>query len=133
MRGGYTLTYDSHPSEYLQSLEREKKFLDFTFSAGFTVDNDATLTDVLWDGPGFRAGLGKGMQLVAVDGEAYSPDSLNAALERSTHGTQAIELLVKSGSRYRTLRLDYHGGLRYPHLERMDATPARLDDVLSVR
>ena len=132
-RGGYTLTYDTHESEYLRSVERQKKFLDFTFSAGFMVADDATLSDVLWDGPGFRAGLGKGMQLVAVDGETYTPDGLKAALERSTQGTRAIELLVKSGSRYRTLQLEYHGGLRYPHLERVEATSARLDDILNVR
>jgi hypothetical protein len=30
----------------------------------------------------------------------------------------------------KTVSLDYHGGLRIPHLERVDGTPARLDDIL---
>ena len=132
-RGGYTLTYDAHESEYQQSIEKQRKVLDFTFSAGFIVGDDATFTDVLWDGPGFRAGLGKGMQLVAVDGETYTPDGLKRALEASEQGTHAIELLVKSGNRYRTLLLEYRGGLRYPHLQRSAATPARLDEILNVR
>jgi hypothetical protein len=29
--------------------------------------------------------------------------------------------------------LDYHEGLRYPHLERDTAEPARLDEILSAR
>jgi hypothetical protein len=28
------------------------------------------------------------------------------------------------------LALDYHDGLRYPHLERVEGTPDRLDDIL---
>jgi len=29
--------------------------------------------------------------------------------------------------------LNYHEGLRYPHLERNTETPARLDDILTTR
>jgi hypothetical protein len=31
---------------------------------------------------------------------------------------------------YKVLGLDYHDGLRYPHLERVEGTPDRLDDIL---
>ena len=29
-----------------------------------------------------------------------------------------MELIVENGSYFKTVRVDYHGGLRYPHLER---------------
>ena len=45
----------------------------------------------------------------------------------------AIELLVKNGDRYRTVQIDYHDGLRYPHLEREGSAPARLDQILTPR
>lgn len=55
------------------------------------------------------------------------------AITAAKNSTQPIELLVRAGDRYRTVRIDYHGGLRYPHLERDTAMPARLDDILAPR
>jgi hypothetical protein len=40
---------------------------------------------------------------------------------------------VKTGDRYTVAHVDYHGGLRYPHLERDPSTPARLDDILAAK
>ena len=44
-----------------------------------------------------------------------------------------IELIVRTGDRYRVARVDYHDGLRYPHLERDRAGPALLDEILTPR
>ena len=132
-RGGYALTYDAHESDYAASLANEKGIIDLTFSGGFTLDNGASFTDILWESAAFKAGLQKGMQLVAVDGESYTPRILKEALERSKTSAGPIELLVKSQNRYRTVHLDYHDGLRYPHLQRIGTGPARLDEVLSSR
>ena len=41
-----------------------------------------------------------------------------------------IELIVVNTGVYKVLGLDYHDGLRYPHLERVEGTPDRLDDIL---
>ena len=38
-------------------------------------------------------------------------------------------LLVNSFDHIQTIRLDYHGGLRYPHLERIPGTPDRLSQI----
>jgi hypothetical protein len=40
---------------------------------------------------------------------------------------------VRNGDHYRTVRLDYHGGLRYPRLEREATAPARLDQIFTPR
>ena len=52
-----------------------------------------------------------------------------AAVTAAKTSNKPIELLVKKGSKYRTILLDYHGGLKYPRLERIEGTPARLDDI----
>lgn len=44
-----------------------------------------------------------------------------------------ITLLIKRGDRYNDLAVDYHGGLRYPHLERVPGTPPLLDALLAPR
>ena len=31
---------------------------------------------------------------------------------------------------YKVVKLDYHDGLRFPHLERVQGTPDRLDDIV---
>jgi hypothetical protein len=42
-----------------------------------------------------------------------------------------MSLIVREGDRFRTAQLDYHGGLRYPHLERDGDRPALLDAILT--
>jgi hypothetical protein len=71
--------------------------------------------------------------LMAVNGVAYSSDVLKDAIRSAKTTKQPIELIVKNGDRFRVLHLDYHDGLRYPHLEREPSVPARLDDILTAR
>jgi predicted metalloprotease with PDZ domain len=132
-RGGYTLTYSDKPSDYFTKLEARRKIADFTYSLGFVVGKESKLADVLWDGPAYRAELTAGTQLVAVEGIAYDKDRLQAAITAAKTGNAPIELLVKNGDRYTTVRIDYHDGLRYPQLTREANVPARLDDILAAR
>ena len=71
-----------------------------------------------------RAEVGPGMKLVAVNGRAWKKEWVDAALRAAKTGTAPIELLVESSDYYRTFAVDYHGGPRYPHLERDTAQPA---------
>jgi hypothetical protein len=64
----------------------------------------------------------------------YDADVLKDDIRTAAGNPQAsIELILKSGDRFKIARLDYHDGLRYPHLERDAAEPARLDDILAPR
>ncbi len=131
-RGGYKLVYTDTPTDYFKSSETRAKNTNLAYSIGLTVGSDAVLTDVQWDGPAFKAGLTQGLTVVAVNGDTYDADKLKAAVKATAKGVP-VELLVKEGSRYRTVKLDYVGGLRYPRLERIAGTPARLDDILAPR
>ena len=64
---------------------------------------------------------------------AYDSDRLRDIVKAAKTSAAAIELLVKNGDRYTTVRFDYHDGLRYPHLERDASVPARLDQILEPR
>jgi predicted metalloprotease with PDZ domain len=132
-RGGYKLVFNDTPSDVWKSREAQKKITDLTFSLGFVVDKEAVLSSVAWGSPAFKAGLTSGTWLVAVNGVAFDAEKLVDALKRGKGSSEATELLVRIDDRYRTVRLDYHDGLRYPHLERDPSQPARLDDILASR
>ena len=106
---------------------------DLGHSLGFAVDKDGNQAAVRWGSPAFQAGLVAGTRLIAVNGLAYEPERLLDAVKRAKGTSDPIELLVRNEDRFRTVRLDYHEGLRYPHLERDPSQPARLDDILAPR
>ena len=133
-RGGYKLVYAETPSDYFRSSEVRRQVTDLTYSLGMVLARDGRLTDVLWEGPAYKAGLVAGTQVVAVNGTAFDADRLKAAIRNATKADAApTELLVRNGDRYRTVRLDYRGGLRYPRLEREATAPARLDQIFAPR
>ena len=132
-RGGYRLVYTDVESPYLKSAESERKFADFSFSIGLTLStrDNGMVTQVIWDGPAFKAGLTADAKILAVNGDAFTVDGLKSAIKAATSGAP-IELVVQDKDEVRTLKLDYHGGLRYPHLEKT-AAHASLDDILTPR
>jgi predicted metalloprotease with PDZ domain len=127
-RGGYRLVYWDQPSAFTVSSDAVFGTVTLSFSIGVTVDSTGTLKDVLWDGPAFDAGLTVGTTLLAVNGSAYSADVLKQAIAASASG-EPIDLLVKAGKHVRSARIAYNGGLRYPHLERVNGERARLDEI----
>ncbi|OLC37902.1 MAG: peptidase M61 [Acidobacteria bacterium 13_1_40CM_56_16] len=131
-RGGYKLVYKETPSEYFKNEEERRKISDLTYSLGMIIGNEGKLTEVLWEGLAYQKGLTVGTQIIAVDGIAYNIDRLKAAIKEAQKAGTSIELLVKNGDHYRTVRMDYHDGLRYPHLERTGAV-AFLDQILAPR
>jgi len=131
-RGGYRLVYNDTATDFFKAAETRRKTTDLTYSLGFIVGRDAKLTDVLWDGPAFQAGLTVGTQIIAVDGVAYDGDRLKDIVKEGKTSRDAIEFIVKNGDRYHTVKIDYHGGLRYPHLESAGGS-AFLDSILAAK
>jgi predicted metalloprotease with PDZ domain len=137
-RGGYKLVYTDTQSDYQAATEDQRKHIDLLNSIGIEVndkdnDQEGMIDQVIWDSPAFKAKLTEGGQILAINGIAYSSDVLKDAI-RAAHGRQQpIELIIKTGDRFMVANLDYHEGLRYPHLERDTAEPARLDEILSAR
>ncbi|MGH6887586.1 MAG: M61 family metallopeptidase [Rhizomicrobium sp.] len=133
-RGGYRLVYTDKPSDFTKSNEYVRKIVDLIYSLGIIIDKkEGAVSDVLWGGPAFRAGMVVGCKIVAVNGTAYSSDELKDAIAAAKSDKAPIKLLVKRGGRYDTVSVNWHGGLRYPHLERVAGAPALLDALLSPR
>jgi len=132
-RGGYKLVYTDTPTDYAKASETRRKVADLTYSLGFVIAAEGRVADVQWQGPAYKLGLTVGNQVIAVNGVAYDPDRLRDAVRDTKNASDPVEIIVKDGDRYRTVRFDYHSGLRYPHFERDESVPARLDDILMPR
>ena len=127
-RGGYQLIYTNTPTETFKSAEKARKVTDLSYSVGFILDKDSTITEVGWDTPAFNAGLTVGTKLVALDGRSIETDRLKADIKAKK---SPLKLLVKTGDLYRTIELNYDGGLRYPTLEKTNSSPSSLDALLT--
>ena len=132
-RGGYRLVYAETPSDWQKTLYGEYKRNDFTYSLGIQTGEGNVIRSVQWNSPAFQAGLATGMEIVAVNGRAASPSAISEAITAAEDPNTAVELILKDADRYRTVRIDYHDGLRYPRLERIAGTPDRLGDILTPR
>src|SRR6202171_5516101 len=130
-RGGYKLVYTETPSDYFKGSETRRKVTDLTYSLGMVIGAEGRLNGVLWEGPAYKSGLTVGTQIIAVNGVTFDADRLKRAIKDAKSSGAAIELLVKSGDRFRTVPIAYHDGLRYPRLERDGSTPTRLDQILA--
>lgn len=131
---GWKLVYTDKPSAAVKALEARRHFTDLTYSLGLSIGKGGSIGDVLWDGPAFKAGISPGMSVVAVNGFDYDADQLKDAITAAARDkSQTIELLVKNFNEYKTVRIDYHGGLQYPHLERVAGTPDTLTRLLKAR
>lgn len=129
-RAGWRLAFAATPTEYVKGLEDRNKVTDFAFSLGFNVGKEADLAEVFWDSPAFKAGLSKGDTLIAVNGVAYKSERLKAALKAAQDDSKPIELLLKNQDHYRTVKISYTAGLRYPTLVPIDGSKDRLTEIL---
>jgi predicted metalloprotease with PDZ domain len=138
IQGGYRLVYNDNEPEWLKKSESVRG-ASFATSLGFSVrsagapDSNGSLDSVGWDSLAFKAGITPDMQLLAVNGQKYTAAGLREiilAAETST-SKEPIKLLLKRGDEFLTVSLDYHGGMRYPHLERVETAPNRLDAILA--
>ena len=134
-RGGYRLLFTDTPSDYNRAADDQRRRHNQTFSVGLDIDaRDGMIVTVVWDSPAFHAHLIEGETILAVNGNPYSGEALTDAIRAAKGSSSPIELIVRGEQRYRVVDLDYHDGLRYPHLERDNPKqPALLDDIFNPR
>ncbi len=127
-RAGWRLAYTSKPNEFVEAGGRE---VVGWYSYGANISDEGTIADVRTDSPAWKAGLVPGMSLLAVNGQEYSPDVLEYAVRNAQHSSAPIALIVKQTGWYQMLSLDYHAGIRYPHLERVEGAPDMLAAIVA--
>jgi predicted metalloprotease with PDZ domain len=131
---GWKLVYNDKPSDAVKAVEARRHSADLTYSLGLSIGKAGAIGDVLWDGPAFKAGIAPGMTVIAVNGHDYDADALKDAVTAAAKDkNQPVELLVKNFDEYKTIRIDYHDGLKYPHLVRDTSKPDTLATLLKAR
>ncbi len=103
-RSGWKLVYGDEPNDVQAAYDTSRSTIDLRFSLGAIVKDDGTLQDVVPDRPAAQAGLGPGMQLIAVDGRKFSRDVLLDALRLGSGGHAPLELLAANGEFLRDAR-----------------------------
>jgi len=133
-RSGWRLVFKDTPSPSVKESDAADGTQNFLYSLGVNLGKDGKVGEVFWDSVAFKAGVTPGMFVVAVNGKAYTHSRLQDALKAAKADAKlSTELLVRSADTFRTVSLDYHDGLRYPHLERVEKTPDRLSSILQPR
>lgn len=127
--GGYTLVYGEEPNSITKAAEGAGKMTDQSFGIGAVVKNDGEISSVIWDSAAFKAGLVVGAKILAVNGDEFSGDVWKAAIKAKA----PIQIMLRQDKYYRTLTLDYSGGLRYPRLEKTGGGEGSLDRLLKPR
>ena len=129
--GGYRLVYTDTPTAWGVLSESQNGAPSFWHSLGLRLTHEGEVQDVLLHSPADQAGFGPGMKIVAVNGRAFAPSLLRTAIHDATPtAAPPIEFILENTDTYRIVKLDYHGGERFPKLERVPGTPDRLDEIL---
>jgi predicted metalloprotease with PDZ domain len=131
-RSGWRLVYNDTTNEFIKGGDTER--VDATYSIGLNVHaSDGIVNDVTLDSPAGKAGIGPGMQILAVNGLRYSADVLRNAIKGSKMASGPMSIEFQNDDVVKTVSLDYHGGIREPHLERDTSKPDMLAQVLAGR
>jgi predicted metalloprotease with PDZ domain len=131
--GGYKLVWKEEANVFDKERMKEGNLLDLTHSLGLVLDKDAKVTSVQWGGPAFRGDIVNGTKVLAVDGVSYSKDRLLDAIKAAKDGKTKVTLLLQRDDRFRTVEIDWSGGLRYPHLEKVGTGMTAIDVLLQQR
>lgn len=133
-QGGYKLVFADKPTKserMIQAAEGPRgSGVDCWYSIGLQLGADGTIQDVLWNGPADKAGLFPGEKIMAINDKVYSGETLAEAIRTAKDPSKPIHVIMQADSFVSTAQIDYHDGERYPALERVDGTPAFLDDII---
>lgn len=86
------------------------------------VTDGGAITDVLWDSPPSTPAA-PGMSVLALNGRVFKGEDLKDAVAAAKTDKAPLTLLVRNFDRIDTIKLDYHGGLQYPSLQRIAGKP----------
>jgi predicted metalloprotease with PDZ domain len=144
-RGGYKLVYSDTVQPWLTRAEASYGAADFSTSLGFSVvvprrggerggeaaGPSGAIGNVWWNSPAFKAGITPDMQIISVDGKAFTPQVLRDAILQAEQTKKPLSLQFRRGDEYTNISLPYFNGLRIPSLQRVEGTPDRLDEILA--
>ena len=125
---GWLLVYNDQPNEIESLRDTIKKTLSLMNSIGLNASDEGIIYQVLYQGPSFNAGLGPGMKITQVGGKPFSPALLKDTVAASA--TSPVQLTIEGPHETETHMINYTGGLKYPHLQKVQNHPDVLDEIL---
>ena len=127
---GWKLIFNSEASK----LTGRRANAGDIYSIGLQVGNDGTVTDSIMGSPAFEAGISSGMKVVGVNGRVFNQDLLADAIKAAAQDkSKPITLMVIVDDYYRNCAINYHDGVRNPHLVRIEAKPDYLDELIKAQ
>jgi predicted metalloprotease with PDZ domain len=126
---GWKLVYDENPSEADRAQDPSGKTIHAHYSVGLMVAADGMVRDTVEGMIGAKSGIGPGMKIIAVNGRSFSPDIWHDAILAAKTSRSPIELIVENTEYFRVIKLDYHGGEKFPHLVRDESKPDLLTEI----
>lgn len=132
-RGGWKLVYRDTMSELQKAIEEVRKVVDMRYSLGVSLDEEGEILDCIPGTPAAVAGLSPGMKVIALDGKKYTRYVVRDVFRLAAGTTSPTEVIAQNGDFFRTYRVDYHGGERYPFLERVATRPDLLGAIIKAR
>ena len=124
--GGWKVVFTDAPPKFGGRRWR----VSTEYSIGLQVAEDGVVNDSIVGSPAYNVGITSQMKVVGVNGRVYTPDLLTDAIKTGKETSKPMTLLVIADDYYKTCTIDYHGGLRYPHLVRNESKPDYLDDLI---
>jgi predicted metalloprotease with PDZ domain len=130
-QGGWRLTFADKPTAFEKAAQGLRKEIDLSPSLGLRIRQDGGITDVVPGTAAYKAGLGPGMKVLAINTRRFSPEVLKEALAAAKRPGATLEVLVENGDDFTTFKLDYHDGARHPRLEHVADQPDLLSKILA--
>ena len=127
---GWRVVYTDTPSEMSKLAEQNRKSINAEYSVGLALRDDGTIVDAVQGMLAANAGIGPGMQVVAVNGRKFTPEVWHDVLKATKTASGPLQLLIENTDYFTTYSLNYHGGEMYPHLERETSQPDLLSDII---
>lgn len=130
-RAGWKFVYTEKPNAFITASQADDPGITGWYSYGADLSAKGVVRDVREDSPAWRAGLAPGMHVLAVDNQEFSADVFEYGVKKAQHSSAPISLITSQTGWFQTLSLDYHDGIRYPHLERIEGTPDMLAAIMA--
>lgn len=129
---GFRFTYNDKPNFFAAGWKPSSD-VDATSGLGLAVSESGDITDCLIGSPAFAAGLGSGMKVMAVNGRKFNPEGLKKAIAESTTSKDPIVFIIENGSFVKSVSVDYHDGIRQPHLIRVEGVADLISQIAKSR
>jgi len=131
--GGWKLILNDTPNLAMQVDERSHSFVNELYSIGLIVNSEGGIRDVNRELSAGKAGLSPGMTIRKVNGNEFSLEVFRNAIAATCENANGLTLDVSNGASAETVKIDYRGGLQFPHLVRDGSKPDYLMDIAKAR